>query len=43
MATNLETIEINGLLAELAYLRLESEWFNGESYDEKIRNIWYFS
>ncbi len=29
MAINLETIEINGLLAEFAYLQLESSWFDG--------------
>lgn len=28
MAINLEAIEINGLLAELAYLELENNWFS---------------
>lgn len=29
MATNLENIEVNGLLAELAYLTLESKYYQG--------------
>ena len=40
MATNLETIEINGLLAELAYLKLESSWFNGYT-DEGVKRSIY--
>ena len=32
-------VEVNGLLAELAYLKLESSWFDGINKDGSIRSI----
>lgn len=37
---NLETIEVNGLLAEFAYLELENSWFDGYT-DEGIKRSIY--